>query len=131
MTEGMTMTMTDNPYGDREANNIASADYDHTAVDYDYGTVDLSDPELIRIDRIRLLTDPGLPFYDLSYCWGTMKDGRHVRVDLGRYQFARPRGAKKGAHVSLRGQLVDCAKRAGRHAKRLGMLDDDTISILF
>ena len=122
-----------NDYRVREANNIAGADYDHTAVDYSVGNVPLADPDLVRIDRIRLLTDPGLPFYDLSYCWGTLRDGRHVRVDLGRYQFARrPRGtAQKGSHASLRGQLVQCAKDAGRHAKQLGMLDDDTISILF
>jgi hypothetical protein len=117
-----------NPYGVREANNIAEADYDHTAVDYSY-KVDLSDERLVRIDRIRLLTEPGFPMYDLSYCWGTLDDGRHVPVDLGRYQFTRrPRGGKG---PSLHAQLVDCAKAAGRHAKRLGMLDDSTISILF
>jgi hypothetical protein len=117
-----------NDYGVREDNNIADAQYTHEAVDYSEGNVPLSDPRLVRIDRIRLLTDPGCPFYDLSYCWGTLRDGRHVRVDLGRYQFARSRG---GQGKSLKGQLVECAREAKRHAHGLHMLDADVISILF
>lgn len=120
--------MTTNPYGVREANNIADAAYTSSDVDYSEGNVPLSDPELVSIDRIRLLTEPGFPLYDLSYCWGTLRDGRHVRVDLGRYQFARARG---GQGKSLKGQLIECAREAGVNAKALGMLSDSTISILF
>lgn len=113
-----------NDYGVREDNNIADAAYDHTALAHGV-TVDLSDPDLVRVDRIRLLTERGCPFFDLSYCYGTLRDGRHVRVDLGRYQFARARGK------SIKSQLVDCARAAGRHAHGLHMLDADVISILW
>lgn len=108
-------------YGVNETNNIAFAAYDHTSVDYTEGDVPLSDRDLVKIDRIRLLTDPGLPFYDVSYVYGTLRDGRHVRVDLGSHQLPR-----KG----LKGELIRLAKQANRYAKGLGMLDDSTISIL-
>lgn len=114
-------------YGVREDNNIADAAYDSSALAPGV-TVDLSDPDLVRIDRIRLLTERGFPAFDLSYCYGTLRDGRHVRVDLGRYQFARARG---GQGKSLKAQLVDCARAAGRHAHGLHMLDADVISILW
>jgi hypothetical protein len=109
-------------YGVHEDNNIAFAEYDHNSVDYSEGDVPLSDPDLIRIDRIRLLTDRGCPFFDVSYVYGTLRDGRHVRVDLGAWQLPR-----KG----LRRELVRLAAEAGRYGKGLGMLDDSTLSILW
>lgn len=112
-------------YGVNETNNIAFAAYDHTAIDHSEGTVWLGDDRLVRIDRIRLLTDPGCPVYDISYCYGTLRDGRHVRVDLGTHQIPR---ARKGA--SLKYQLIQLARAAGVNAKTLGMLDDSTISLL-
>ena len=109
-------------YGVQEANNIAFASYDHNSVDYTEGDVPLDDPRLVSVDRIRLLTDRGFPVFDVSYVYGTLRDGRHVRVDLGVYQLPR-----KG----LRRELVQIAKAHGVHAKRLGMLDDSTLSILW
>ena len=45
-------------------------------------TVDWSEPHL-RVTRLRLLSDPGLPFWDVSYCHGVLAhSGEHVRVDL-------------------------------------------------
>lgn len=108
-------------YGVEEQNNIADAAYNHTAVDYSE-QVRLGDERLVRIDRIRLLTEPGYPMFDLSYCYGTLTDGRHVRVDLGAHQFPR-----KG----LKPALVECARKAKVHAHGLHMLDADVISILF
>ncbi len=105
-------------YGVNETNNIALADYDHRSVDYAEGDVSLSDPRLVRIDRLRLLTDPGYPYFDVSYCYGTLQDGRHVRVDIGANQLPR-----KG----LSRALVDLAKEAGVHAKRMGLLDNLSI----
>lgn len=50
---------------------------------YHYGrgetaTVDWTTPGL-RITRLRLLSDPGFPFWDVSYCHGIL-DGKHVNV---------------------------------------------------
>ena len=43
-------------------------------------TVDWTEPGLV-ITRLRLLSDPGFPAWDVSYCHGMLK-GRHVDVNL-------------------------------------------------
>lgn len=84
-------------------------------------SVDLDDPRLGRITRLRLVTDSGFPFYDVSYCYGTLKDGTHVRVSLPVFQFPR-----KG----LTGALIEMCREAHVYAKGLGLLDGDVISTL-
>jgi hypothetical protein len=37
--------------------------------------------EGLEITRLRLLSDPGFPFFDVSYCHGVL-NGRHVNVRL-------------------------------------------------
>ena len=37
--------------------------------------------EGLEITRLRLLSDPGYPAYDVSYCHGIL-DGQHVNVEL-------------------------------------------------
>lgn len=44
--------------------------------------VDWTDPSLARITRLRLLTDPGFPLWDVSYCHGELNDGTKVHVQL-------------------------------------------------
>lgn len=110
-------------YGVREDNPLALAPYTSEEVDYTE-TVQLSDPRLVRIDRLRLLGDSdgwAYPFLDLSYCWGTLRDGRHVPVQLPISRFPK-RGLKKA--------LVEMAKAEGVFAKGLGLLDDGVISRL-
>lgn len=110
-----------------ETNNIADAKYTSADVDYGYGKVLLSDPDLVSVDRIRLVTSPGFPMWDVSYVWGTLKNGKHVRVEFvdGTWQFPKRKG------ISLKGLMIAEAKKAGRFAKGLGMLDDDVISALW
>ena len=43
-------------------------------------SVDWTEPDL-TITRLRLLSDPGFPVFDVSYCHG-MLNGRHVDVVL-------------------------------------------------
>jgi len=43
-------------------------------------TVDWTCPGL-KITRLRLLSDPGFPFWDLSYAHGTL-NGKHVNVEV-------------------------------------------------
>ena len=107
-------------YGVDETNNIAFAAYNHNDVDYDE-YVTLGDPRLKSIDRLRLLTEPGYPYYDISYCYGTLKDGRHVR--LSGCPASLPRRNLKGA-------LIQWAKDEGVYAKGLGLLDEGNWSIL-
>jgi hypothetical protein len=79
--------------------------------------VQLSNPDLVRIVRLRLLGDPGFPYWDVSYCYGFMRDGEPVRVDIGVGQLNRSRSN------SIARQLVQLAMDAGKHAKRMGLLD--------
>ena len=69
-----------------ETNNIG--DYAHAKVERSHIPVHWSDPELAQIVRIRLVTDPGFPMWDVSYIHGVMKDGTHVRVN-GLYTLPR------------------------------------------
>lgn len=107
-------------YGVNETNNIAFAAYNHNHIDYDE-YVTLGDPRLKSIDRLRLLTEPGFPFYDISYCYGTLKDGRHVRLS----------GCPQ--HISKRrpkADLIAWAREEGAYAKGLGLLDENNWSVL-
>jgi hypothetical protein len=107
-------------YGVDETNNIAFAAYNHTSVDYDE-YVTLGDPRLAKIDRLRLLTEPGYPYYDISYCYGTLKDGRHVRLSGCPQHLPRR---------NLKGALIAWAREEGAFAKGLGLLDEGNWSIL-
>jgi len=89
-------------------------------------SVDWKTPGL-KITRLRLLSDPGFPAWDISYCHGIL-DGRHVDVQLPWHQLPkkckwkdrdgnwRPGGWK--AYV-----IAQC-KREGVNAKQLGLLDN-------
>ena len=84
-------------------------------------TVDLDDHRLARITRLRLVTDPGFPFFDLSYCYGRLKDGTPVRVELPQWQFS-----KRG----LNSELIAMCRKAGVYGKGLGLFDPEVISKL-
>lgn len=75
--------------------------------------VDWTEPGL-RITRLRLLTDPGHPVWDVSYCDGVLPDGSTVSVRL-------PFDSLPKRNVSK--AIVAHAKRDGVYAKRLGILD--------
>jgi hypothetical protein len=85
------------------------------------GSVELTDDRLRRIVRLRLVSDPGFPLWDLSYCYGELKDGTWVRVILPWHQFSRK---------FLRRDLVAMCKEVGIYGKGIGILDDSVISTL-
>lgn len=89
------MATTTSRYGVYETNNIADAPYTSEDVNYLRYTP-LNDPELVSIDRLRLLTEAWYPYYDISYCWGTLKDGTHVRVDLGTGRLRKDKAKSEG-----------------------------------
>lgn len=74
--------------------------------------VDWSTPGL-KVTRLRLLTDPGFPVWDVSYCHGEL-NGEDVRVLLPFSQIPK-RGVTKF--------IVEHAKRDGVYAKGIGILD--------
>lgn len=78
------------------------------------GHANWNDPELARIVRLRLLSDPGFPVWDVSYCWGQMKDGSYVDIELPFSQLPK-RNFKEA--------IVLHAKRDGVYAKGLGVFE--------
>lgn len=76
--------------------------------------VDWSDERLKRITRIRLLSDPGFPWWDVSYCHGELKDGTKVRV-----MFPFGQLPKK----TWKSDIIKAAKRDGVYAKGIGVFD--------
>ena len=85
--------------------------------------VSWDDPQLAKITRLRLLTEPGFPAYDVSYCHGELKDGTGCQVELPFSQI--PRNKKLGMSAFI----IKHAKADGVYAKGLGIFN--SISILF
>ena len=73
-----------------------------------------NDERLARITILRLLSDPGFPFWDVSYCHGETKDGKPCPVILPFDQLPK-RGRARA--------IVEEAKRDGVYAKGLGIID--------
>jgi hypothetical protein len=78
------------------------------------GNIDWADPRLAKVTRLRLLTDPGFPAWDVSYCHGVLKDGRNCEVELPFSQLPK-RGMGRA--------IITAAIRDGVHAKRLGIFN--------
>ena len=107
-------------YSDRyETNPISDELKDRMAEANEH--VDWTDPRLASIDRLRLLTDAGFPFYDVSYCLGSLKDGTPVRVDLPFSQLRKGKGR-------ITAEILDYAKKDGVFVKGIGIFK--SISIL-
>jgi hypothetical protein len=99
-------------YGVVETNPISDADLAvRDRIDYSK-RYQLADRDLVKITRLRLLTEPGTPVLDLSYCYGELKDGTPVLVDLPRHQFAK--------HL-WKSQMYAMFTEAGRYAKGMGI----------
>ena len=110
-------------YGVLESNGIDSVpEHIRNAERTEY--VSLTDPNLARVDRLRLVSDFDTPWWDISYCWGTMEDGTAVRVDMEGIEITR------GLGKSITRQVVEHCKELGVYAKGLGLLDPSTISAL-
>jgi hypothetical protein len=71
-------------------------------------SVDWTEPGL-TITRLRLLSDPGFPAFDVSYCHG-MLDGRHVDVILPFSQLPK---------FKMKAALYNEAKRTGKFIRGL------------
>jgi|JI10StandDraft_1071094.scaffolds.fasta_scaffold52524_3 hypothetical protein len=109
-----------NHYGAVETNGLPAGGQQEL-LDSLTGEVYWSDPQLARVFRLRLLTDPGFPMYDVSYCYGTLRNGDNVRVSLPFHQLRKR---------TWKSDIIDAAKRDGVYAKGLHIMDDDVVSIL-
>lgn len=70
----------------------------------------------LYVYRLRLLSDPGYPEWDVKYCYGRLDTGELVRVDLPFSQLKK--------HLPLKEQIVRFASADGVFAKKLGILDN-------
>ena len=109
-------------YGVRMDETLSSAEITelHARVDHSI-TVGLSDPRLVKIVRLRLIGFcRSYPRWDVSYCYGQLKDGTEVRVQVY-------------GHIgrNWKGDLIAIAKEEGVFAKGLGLLDEDVVSRLY
>lgn len=107
-------------YGVQETNPLWMSEATHENVDYDEH-VTLGDPRLERIVRLRLLTEPGYPYFDVSYVYGQLRDGRYVRIADAPMHLRRK---------ALKADLIAWAREERVNAKALGLLDDSNWSIL-
>jgi hypothetical protein len=106
------MTTNRDLYGARETNPLP-AGY-HEAFPSNAPLVDWTDTRLARVTRLRLLSDPGFPVWDVSYCHGQLRDGTLVRVQLPFSQLPKR---------AMRKTIVMHAKRDGVYAVRLGIFN--------
>lgn len=67
----------------------------------------------LKVTRLRMLSDPGFPCWDISYCHGVLADGEAVEVELPFYQL--PKYGWKRA-------IVNAAKRDKVFAQGIGIL---------
>jgi len=91
------------------------------------GTVYWTDPMLASIERLRLISDPGFPMWDVSYCHGRMIDGTRVEVRLPFHQLQRnhrkwtPEGLMLVRAPSIMAQVTAFARKDRVFAKGLGI----------
>jgi len=108
MPEFQNIELARNYNGAFETNSLGDTGIRHE--DTTDETLDWTDPDLKEIIRIRLLSDVGFPFWDVSYVLGRTTTGEQVHV---RVPFAQL--PKKGYLQAM----VEHAKRDGVYLKGL------------
>jgi len=81
---------------------------------HDVETIEWNDGRLAKFTRVRMLTDPGFPYWDFSYCYGELKDGTKVEVTLPFHQLGRRK---------WKSEAIEYAKRDGIYLKGLGFFN--------
>lgn len=109
-------------YGAREVNGLPAGGQQSLLAQLSadgHVEVDWTDSRLAKITRLRLLGDRDFPFWDVSYCYGELKDGRSCRVRLPFHQLRK---------AKWKTELVAWATRDGVYAKGIGLFNPDTVS---
>jgi hypothetical protein len=102
-------------HGVRETNPITDDIHRvRESIDHAVPPTDWADKRLARIVRLRLLSDPGFPMWDVSYCYGQLHDGTHVRVALPFSQLPKRK---------MMAALIAYAKADGVYLRGLGVFD--------
>lgn len=74
-----------------------------------------NDPRIDRITRLRAISDPGYPVWDVTYCHGLLKDGTAVKIQVP-FNTLPKKGTSKF--------IVEAAKKDGVYARGIGVLDN-------
>ena len=97
-----------------ETNGLINGTVYHNQFDENFaGEVYWTTPGL-RVARLRLLSDPGFPVWDVSYCHGKL-NGKNVRVELPFTQLPKK---------NFKQFIINEAKKENLFAKGLGILDN-------
>jgi hypothetical protein len=99
-------------YGVKEINPLNTNGQDYHSIDRE--TVDWDDKTLFKITRLRLLSDPGFPYWDVSYCDGVLKDFTPVTVRLPFNQLPKK---------NMFGEIIKYARQDKVYAKGLGVFE--------
>jgi hypothetical protein len=110
-------------YGAQETNGLTDAQAYHESVDRSGPLWTFQELQAAggKVTRLRLLSDPGFPFWDVSYCHGTLPDGRIVPVQTTFFQLPKR---------NTIGAIINDARVEGYYAQRLGLLDRSNWSTL-
>lgn len=81
----------------------------------------------LKVTRLRVVSDRGFPYWDVSYCHGVIGND-YVRVTLPFSQIPKPYAPEAATHGYGRGFIVRAARGAGVYAKGLGILDHGVMS---
>ena len=105
-----------------ETNGLSNAEAYHNRM---HTSVDMTLRQLAdargHITRLRILSDRGSRYADISYCHGELPDGTPVRV------YNVPSGLN---YYRLKNGLLEWAKGEGVFAKGVGLLDEGNWSVL-
>lgn len=100
-------------YGAQETNGLKDGAAYHAARK-EAVKVSWTDPRLKRITRLRLLSDPGLGWWDVSYCHGELTDGTPADVLLPFSQLPKR---------NFKASILSAARRDKVFAKGLGLFE--------
>ena len=109
--------MYDNSYGVIETNSLPDRYHEELT----QGSILWSDKRLAKVIRLRLLSDPGVGIWDVSYCDGRLVDGTKVQVILPFHQLRR--NFRGDFTKVINAQIIAYAKKDGVYAKGLGIMD--------
>lgn len=107
------MNMTKDPtYGHYTSGEVITNGTEYHATYRDAPRVPWSAKGL-KITRVRMLSDPGFPWWDVTYCYGEI-DGKPVNVDLPFHQLNKRK---------WKSEAIEHAKRDGVYLKGINFFN--------
>ena len=112
-------------YGVHETNPLPDGGHDWSQFEEGTWSLRQLQDDGGKVCRLRLLTEAGYPYLDISYVHGVLPNGRMVHVQPVRSSLVKAKGS-----VPSRRDLVQWAKEERVYARGIGLLDEGNWSIL-